>query len=479
MKKLLSVVLAVLMVMSLATYAVSAAITPTDGWYRSYVGDVLAITSAEDFIAFLSTAQDFAGKTVVLANDITLNTGDAASWESAAPENSIPEKGSFRGVFDGQGHTISGFYGNNIFATLGGTVKNLKVVNSYLSGDGAAIVGQVNAQSTIKNCYFDLVVRGTSSNCAGIVGQMVADLTIENVWLDGDVVSTGAYSSGFVGNQESNDLVITDSYNTANVTANGQHTAGFSAAVYAGTLTMTNCVNAGTIINKSGDVTTPAGALTFTVGSSSAPGTLTTTKCYVLKGSALPDTLFTRSASVVNGGTTGNDTGVVANVASVYEAADLGTVAADLGSKWSVSDGKLVLDIPADSDVIIIKDWAGLTAWAADTSDNAGKTVVLAADITAPADATWTAKSTFAGTFEGNGKTISGLNGAQGLIAKMTAGEIKNLSIDATISSTAGAVAIFVGKMEGDIKLTNCYAGGSVTSTTNNVAAFIGDGTKQ
>ena len=39
MKKLLSVVLAVAMVVSLATTAVWAAVTPTDGWYESFTGD--------------------------------------------------------------------------------------------------------------------------------------------------------------------------------------------------------------------------------------------------------------------------------------------------------------------------------------------------------------------------------------------------------------------------------------------------------
>jgi hypothetical protein len=92
------------------------------------------------------------------------------------------------------------------------------------------------------------------------------------------------------------------------------------------------------------------------------------------------------------------------------------------------------------SDFILINDYAELAAWAANGSNDAGKTVLLLKDITAPTDATWTSKPEFAGTFDGCGNTIKGLKGANGLIVKLTGTTtIKNLSIvDATLGVADG-----------------------------------------
>ncbi|MBE6591153.1 MAG: hypothetical protein E7646_03865, partial [Ruminococcaceae bacterium] len=462
MKKLLSVVLAVLMVMSLATYAVSAAITPTDGWYDSFTGSVYTIGSAEDLMAFAASTDTFEGKTVLLTADISLNDGDAATWGTTAPANKWVSKGTFKGTFDGQGHTISGLYGLSFITALSGTIKNLSVKNSYFSGTGnvSAFAGTTPGASKFINCYTNAIINVDGNNGGGFTGDGKGQAnSYTSCWFDGVVNCTARYASGFVGNQNSGNNTFTDCLNTGTVDAAGSDPidAGISGAIYNGVNTFTNCVNLGKINGGAGFGMTCR---------SNKNSECTYTNCYVLAGSAA------KPESEASTEETAGTKWLAAD-------ADLSALATTLGSAWAVKDGKLVLKLEVSNDYILIDEWADLTAWAANGSNDAGKTVFLLKDITAPADATWTAKAEFAGTFDGCGNSISGLKGAQGLIAKMTAGEIKDLSIDATISATATAVAIFVGKMEGDIKLTNCYAGGSVTSTKNNVAAFIGDGTKQ
>ena len=119
---------------------------------------------------------------------------------------------------------------------------------------------------------------------------------------------------------------------------------------------------------------------------------------------------------------------------------------------------------------------------------NLGWQYALMADIVLPASLNWTpigiqtAGQQFTGTFDGNGKTISGLSitatsthqGLFGYIA--TGGEVKNLAlinvnIDTTGSNYVGGVA---GYNFGTIQ--NCYVTGVVSSFTTAVTASQGVG---
>ncbi|MBE6590703.1 MAG: hypothetical protein E7646_01520, partial [Ruminococcaceae bacterium] len=471
MKKLLSVVLAVLMVMSLATYAVSAAITPTDGWYDSFTGSVYTIGSAEEFAAFLKTSDNFEGKTVILTADIKLNDGDAATWGTTAPANSFTSKSSFNGTFDGQGHTISGFYGTNgLFSILNGaTVKNLNLVNTYInggtSGSRGAIVGNPKGNTTLDTVYVDATV--VCGNSSGIVAgdQGAGTFTAKNVWSAGNVISTGYYVSGILGNQESNHTVFENCLNTANIViGNADHASGISNAVYGGSQKATNCVNLGTMKKtKDGVQSLTGSAIAHCI--SNGNNKVTLTNCYGLDGA-------TASMNPADDRNTGDNASYKipeGTVKTIAANADLNALATALGSAWTVKDGKLALKLEFSSDYILIDEWAELTAWAANGSNDAGKTVLLLKNVTAPADATWTSKPEFAGTFDGCGNTISGLKGANGLIAKLTGTTaIKNLSIvDATLGvADGGTVASFAGTASNGVIATfeNCYSNAVITA---------------
>lgn len=144
-----------------------------------------------------------------------------------------PENGyitdAYGGVFDGQGHTISGLYidadaaNYGLFGMVnGGTVKNLKVqgqvtAKSYVGG----IVGKLQT-GTIENCSFSGAVTATNKTgyAGGIVGYVNygANTTITGCCNSADV--SGSYAGGILGcdNQNKNNTAITGCYNTGTIT---------------------------------------------------------------------------------------------------------------------------------------------------------------------------------------------------------------------------------------------------------------------
>ena len=84
---------------------------------------------------------------------------------------------SFKGTFDGNGHTISGLYKNGedyiglIGCAYGATISNVGVIDSYIKG--YAFVGGICGYSygtTITNCYNTGTVSGSSNYVGGICG---------------------------------------------------------------------------------------------------------------------------------------------------------------------------------------------------------------------------------------------------------------------------------------------------------------------
>lgn len=99
----------------------------------------------------------------VLKSDGTLNDGTFTDWTPIGMWAGDDEYYSYSGIFDGQNHTISGLYLNQmgmagcvgLFGHVGsgGKVSNVRVLDSYFSVNGG--VGGVcgNNDGTIINCY--------------------------------------------------------------------------------------------------------------------------------------------------------------------------------------------------------------------------------------------------------------------------------------------------------------------------------------
>jgi len=244
------------------------------GWYFDD-DDITTyeISTVEELygLAALSQYYDFKGETIKLEKDIVLNEGDAKNWGIVAPKNTwTPISASkalpFKGNFDGQGHTISGIYvnktgatGSEAFAGLFGattgdaSIKNLRLENSYIYGAGyfvGSIAGRGNG--TFESVYSDATVISDSGVIGGIAGQVNATTSMKNCWFAGTVnqSNTGFDVGGLAGTTSGVlTLTVENCLNTGTI-AGATEVGGLVGRVRGvneGTLVATNSVNLGTI----------------------------------------------------------------------------------------------------------------------------------------------------------------------------------------------------------------------------------------
>lgn len=145
----------------------------------------------------------------VLAADKTLDNGTFEEWTPIA---------EYSGIFDGQGHTISGLYINQenassanmgLFGINYGTVRNLGVIDSYINiGTNSENVGGIagyNWNGTIEYCYYDGIVKANSM-VGGIAGYQRFG-TIQHCYNAADVSGSSAAGvcgfAGYYGMEES------------------------------------------------------------------------------------------------------------------------------------------------------------------------------------------------------------------------------------------------------------------------------------
>ena len=152
-----------------------------------------------------------------------------------------PYSKSFRGTFDGDGHTITANLnvtsGNvGLFAKTGSNAKILNlVVNAQVTSSVASsyygtggLVGQIDGPATIENCGVKGEVNNTSTSTSspvyigGIVGYLSDSLTIRNSFSSAGIkASSGSSSSssgGLVGKGGSYSITAENSYATGEVT---------------------------------------------------------------------------------------------------------------------------------------------------------------------------------------------------------------------------------------------------------------------
>ena len=146
---------------------------------------------------------------------------------------------------------------------------------------------------------------------------------------------------------------------------------------------------------------------------------------------------------------------------------------------WGSTPTEIIgLEIADGGNKYIVSSPAALQAWATEMRNDATQNLncTLAADIDLTGQ-DWTPIQGYAGTFDGDGKTITGLTINQstgsnvGLFASIAeGGTVKNLTldnVDITAGSNVGAIA---GENRGTIE--NCSVSGSVTGLSDN--SFVG-----
>jgi hypothetical protein len=249
-KRFLSVVLTLCMLASTVCFS-SGLVYAADATDT----ETVQISNADELYAFAERVNN--GETTlnaVLTADIVVNEGEITAGSTSAkiwtPIGS--SKYSYKGVFDGNNHTISGLYFNDsnidyvgLFGSTGSKaeIKNVGVINSYFSGK--SYVGGVcgrNYSGTISNSYNTGTVIGSSYYVGGVCGRNSG--TISNSYNMGVITGGAYYVGGICG---SNDGTISNSYNMGAVT--GSSSVGGVCGSNGGTIS--NSYNTGTVKGRS------------------------------------------------------------------------------------------------------------------------------------------------------------------------------------------------------------------------------------
>lgn len=161
---------------------------------------------------------------------------------------------SYSGIFDGNGHTISGLYVNKSsgsqFGLFGyvkrGTVRNLGLIDSYISGfmNIGGIVGYLDG-GTVINCYSDSYIDG-SDYVGGVVGQFKSG-TVTNCYNMGYIRG----SSGVGGVVGLNYAELKDCYNSGSIKGY-YHPSSIGGVAGINDGTITGCYNTGTVDGTKG-----------------------------------------------------------------------------------------------------------------------------------------------------------------------------------------------------------------------------------
>ena len=191
----------------------------TPGYIFDEESNTLTVTNARGMVYFASIVNDGSNPrvNVVLENDIDLSSVCGEGVGNWTPVGTNADK--YAGVFDGQGHTVSGLYyysddaeAENIglFGLIAGaTIRDLSVdgiVNVPAGNQIGGISGWSSSGAVITGCSFAGEVTG-ATNCGGLVGRNNG-ATVENSVNDGSVTVSGNYAGGIVGYNYSNTIVV-------------------------------------------------------------------------------------------------------------------------------------------------------------------------------------------------------------------------------------------------------------------------------
>ena len=354
-KRMLSLLLVLVMLLGLLPTAALAA--PASG--SGTAEDPYLIATAQDLVDFRDEVNGSAKKsTSTLCAKLTANIdlGNEAWTPIGKMTNTYSDYVAFGGVFDGDGHTISGLKIDNsaqyqaLFGYVkGGTIQNLTVAGSVTTssssgyaagivaygspvtlenctnlatvdasqkGYAAGIVASAGAGSTITGCTNEGKISGAGDYVGGILATGTGTTVISRCINSGEIISTGKPGSynysvgGIAGSLSSSTVELCG--NTGTVTSTLKRTAGIVGS-FGGT--MTKCFNSGSItgIYASGGI----------VGSISAANA-SVTDCYNT-GSILcnaPTAQYKDSNAKGVGGIVGDPTGTsnTAKIKNCYNA---------------------------------------------------------------------------------------------------------------------------------------------------------------
>jgi hypothetical protein len=394
---------------------------------------------------------------------------------------------SFQGTFDGQGHTISGIYLDTSLNTEwrdfyqglfgyanGGSINNVGVINSYISGNAyvGGIAGRVDSE-TVTNCWNSGEII-SSYGSGGIVGRNYGNVT--NCYNTG-TIKANTNAGGIVGQNNTSGNVTSCYYLTGSAkdgsgkiqTGIGTEPVNTAATDINGQTNAFSGPSPATLSNAAYTITNSAG----TSGQNIAANASLTTALNT----------WVESTTYYTWKTTGSSTGypifdalyvVTYGQTTIYNEPKV-TAAAYATDAAIPTD----YEINVDTNTVTINTGKGM-AWLTQNSTYWGSsyTIKLASDIVC-AGFIWSpigvSSNTFKGTFDGQGHTISGiyLNTVidyQGLFGYTQNGSICNVGVINSYIKGRIGIAGIVGNSE-YTKVTNCWNSGEIIS--NNYSGGI------
>ena len=234
-----------------------------------------------------------------LANDIVLGAVDFSyggafynGGEGWAPIGTADNIG-FRGVFDGDGHVVSGLYINitgtatpyaGLFGYSEGIICNTGIVDSSLSISPASYYsylysGGIVGYNTgiVSGCYNTGSVSATTNSSYSYAGGIAGYSTgiVSGCYNTGSISATtnsSSYAGGIAGYSTG---TVTGCYNTGSVSATTNSSYSYAGGIVGyNTKIVTNCYNTGSVSSSSSS-SSRSGGIT---GYNSSPGTVS--KCY-------------------------------------------------------------------------------------------------------------------------------------------------------------------------------------------------------
>jgi len=246
--------------------------------FNRWDGDAKVPPKDKDGCYLISTISDLYGigiapdkKCVKLVNDIVVNQNmenmilDGLYTGDPNPQRSWDGIKGFNGIFDGQGHNISGLYNKAFFSEVAKgdtlTIKNLGIVNSafknapvfvkqnngvlnithsYSTAISNGFVGTNSGEVYISDSYNTGVIRSGAS----MIGTNYKKAIIDNVYNSGSVQNGAGIISSNLGT-----AIISNSYNTGSISVKSYRETSTGGLVgdSDGNTTIINCFNTASI----------------------------------------------------------------------------------------------------------------------------------------------------------------------------------------------------------------------------------------
>ena len=240
-------------------------------WFAGLVNGTLTDGTAQNLKAnAVLTADIIVNKDLLTSinTDDDGNVTNGSSFKAWRPMGMADEKGNltgwYTGIFDGNGHSISGLYVNRdeaaddvhtwfkscigLFGYYSGVTRNLSVLDSYMRGKDCigGICGNEDG-GTIQNCYSAATVCG-DSYIGGICGRSQSNSIIENCYNAGYIYGADGSIGGICGD---NCATLQGCYNVGIV--KGKRCVGGIVGVSSGlgnTIWLKDCYNKGSVIGN-------------------------------------------------------------------------------------------------------------------------------------------------------------------------------------------------------------------------------------